>query len=453
MKISIITIFPELYDSFLNTSLIKRARDEGLVQFSFMPLCHMCVSNERIDEPTCGPGAGMVLKPVVIDRAIACVEEKWGRGYRIFFSPQGELLNQRFVKDLIKEFVEKSDYSALIPNLIKEEKYKQQHLILVCPRYEGVDERVENYYADKVISIGDYVVMGGDLPAQVFLEALLRQLPGVVGAWDSVIQESFSQAFLDYPTYGLPVEWRGKKVPEILLSGNHAAIEAWRKDQAARKTVLSRFDWFSSARPTKEEIAIAKKHIPSHYVAVMHTDVIIKGGRIGETSITSLDVHDIARSAATYDIKNVFFVTPLVDQQKILKTFLEFWHSSEGIKYNKSRHFAVQRVVCAKSLDAVKQDIKNKEGVEPLVITTSARFKEHQQPIDYFSQGMIWEYEQPVLFLYGTGQGLSDELIAQSDFLLEPVYAMSDYNHLSVRAAVSITLDRWLGLHPKRKKL
>ena len=327
--------------------------------------------------------------------------------------------------------------------IVSKEEAQSDHLILICFRYEGIDERVEEYYADKVISIGDYVLMGGDLPAQVFLEGLLRLLPGIVGKEESVKHESFSGPFLDFPVYGKPIEWQDMKVPEVLLSGDHKKIASWRQNQASKKKIQKRFDWFSQSPTTKEERELAVKYIPPHYIAMMHTDVMIKGGRIGETSVTSLDIHDTARSAATYGIENVFLVTPLKDQQKIVRTFLGFWHSKEGKKYNTSRYDAVARVRILENYQEVIDAIREKEGKEPVVIATSAKAFPHSLPIDYFSQGAVWQHERPVLILFGTGQGLSQNLVQKSDFLLDPINGLTDYNNLSVRAAVAIILDRW----------
>jgi tRNA (guanine37-N1)-methyltransferase len=314
-----------------------------------------------------------------------------------------------------------------------------------------MDQRVENYYADLVLSLGDYVLMGGDLPAQVFLESFLRLIPGVVGKQESVEAESFNDSFLDYPEYGLPTEWNGKKVPEIVQSGDHKKIADWRRKKAAEKTIHNRFDWFSKSNPSKGEIMVAKQFIPNHYVALMHTDVFVKNDMVGNTSITSLDIHDIARSCATYDITNYFIVSPLEDQQKILHTFLTFWRSEEGKEYNQSRFDAVTRVVPAIDLQDVLNQIKEKEGKNPIIISTSARFKDTEKKIiiDFYSQGRIFSLGRPILFVFGTAKGLSDNVIAQSNFLLHPIVGMSDYNHLSVRSAVAIILDRWLGINYK----
>ena len=139
-------------------------------------------------------------------------------------------------------------------------------------------------------------------------------------------------------------------------------------------------------------------------------------------------------------------VSPLVDQQKIMKMFLDFWHSDTGKNYNQSRFQAVERVITVKQLDEVIQHITAKEGKKPLVIATSAREHQHAHKIDYYGQGAVWKHNRPILFLFGTGRGLDPALTAQCDFLLDPVTSMTDYNHLSVRSAIAIVLDRWLGL-------
>jgi len=452
MKISIITVFPEFYENFINTSLIKRAQEKDLISFDFFKMSDFCEPKERIDEPVCGPGAGMIIKPEVIEKAIESCEKKHGEGIKIFFSPQGEKLTQRVLQNFYKKtFEEKSENST-------ESLSKTPHIILICARYEGVDVRVEQFYADKIISIGDYVMMGGDLPAQVFLESFLRLIPEVVGKQESVEHESFSKSFFDYPEYGLPKLWKDIKIPEIVLSGNHGEIEKWRKTEACKKTVLNRFDWFRSSDPSQEDIKLCKKQIPNHYVALMHTDVILKdpkhpdGRRVGHSSVTSLDLHDIARSSATYGIKNVFMVSPVIDQRAIMNELLDFWKSDDGKKYNITRFQAVSRVVPIPSFQETIEFIEKEEGKKPLVITTSAKTHEHPNKIDYFSQGRVWSQDRPVLFIFGTAQGLCDKVIDESDFLLLPIEGMTNYAHLSVRSAVAIILDRWLGLNLKKPK-
>ncbi len=445
IQFSIITVFPELHDVFFKTSILARSIEEGIIAINFVKLSDMVEPKQRIDEPTCGPGAGMIIKPGVIQKAIELCEQQWGKGCKIFFSPQGKRLDQNLLKSVATK-VGLSEKEASSQNNEKQ----TDHIILVCSRYEGIDERVQDNYSDLVLSIGDYVLMGGDIPAQVFIEGFCRLLPGVVGKKESVKHESFSGPFLDYPEYGLPADWQGKKVPEVVLSGDHGKIEVWRKQEAAKKTMLSRFDWFRASRPNYDEVRQGMSHIPPHYVAIMHTQINIKGGRVGESSIASLDIHDIARSSKTYGMKNFFIVTPLKDQQEIMKSFLGFWHSIEGFEYNKSRYDAVKLVIPALSLQAVIESITQKEGKRPLLIATSAKQHGNAQVIDFSSQSLVWGKERPVLFILGTGQGLADGVLDQSDFLLMPIQGLTDYNHLSVRSAAAVIFDRWLGLQPKK---
>ena len=442
LKISIITVFDELYDSFLNTSLIGRAQSEGHVTFNVFKHSDYFPPKERIDEPTCGPGAGMVLKPEVMQRAIEAAAQQYGPGYTIFFTPQGTPLTQNILRHTAKHVVRASSkQDASKPGM---------HIILVAGRYEGFDERTLAAYADAQISIGDYVLLGGDLPTQVFLEGLLRLLPGVVGSAESIEHESFEGPWLDYPVYGLPTSWEGREVPEVLLSGNHKAIEQWRDEQAAKNTLLKRFDHFSKVVRDSRDKELAQKLIPAHYVALMHSDVCTHPGREGNTSITSIDLHDIARSCATFGVKNFFAVTPLEDQQSIMASFLEYWHSKEGAQYNKSRYDAILRLVASRSFDEVVQAIEQKEGKKPIVVATSAQRTNHPGAIDFTSQGKVWAHNRPVLLLLGTGHGLTEGRLAASDYLLDPINGLVDYNHLSVRAAAGIILDRWLGLHGKK---
>ena len=413
--------------------MIKRAQEKNVVTFDLADFFSFVAPKERIDAPTFGHGAGMLIKPEVVAKAIESKEAVHGKAYKIFFSPHGKKLDQSLLRTIANQLADK------------------KHLLLVAARYEGMDARVEQEYADQVISIGDYVLMGGDLPAMVFLEGLLRHMPGVVGKQESVESDSFSGPLVDHPEYTEPVVWHDIEVPEVLRSGNHAAIAAWRTNQALERTVIGHFDWFRAQQismPLKKQ---ALERIPHHYVALMHNDVITgDGDRVGTTSVTSLDMHDIARSAKTYGIKHYYLVTQLLDQQKIVKKLLDFWQTGSGVEYNASRHSAVKQVDVIPSFDHVLQDIEQKEGLKPLVVATSARLVDHQRQITFFDQEVVWSQKRPVLFIFGTGKGLSQAILDRCDFLLVPVGGMSEYNHLSVRSAVAIILDRWLGLNSKK---
>lgn len=445
MNISIITVFPEFFQPFFNISIIKRAIDQDIIDVQLIKFSQLCSVKERIDEPTAGHGKGMIIKPALIEAGIRKAEERWGKGYKIFFTPQGKRLDQPLLH-VIKKTVETRQQEAIAENPFN----TRPHIIIIATRYEGIDARVEATLADASISIGDYVLMGGDLPAQVFLEAFLRLIPGVVGSQESVEHESFSKALLDHPQFAQTQSWHGQDVPEVVKSGNHRAIEQWRQNEACKKTILQRFDWFREHHPEPSDIACAQKQIPPHYTVLMHDEVMMKDGTTGTSSVASLDIHDIARSSTTFGIKGYYLVTRLKDQFELIKTFLNFWRSDDGFEYNKSRYRAVSRVQAAWSLDEVIEEITQAEKIRPLVIATCARKRQLEIPrIDFHSQGMVWAQNRPVLFVFGTAHGLSDSVISRCDYLLLPINGMTGYNHLSVRSAAAIIFDRWLGLNPK----
>lgn len=432
MNISILTVFSELYDSFLKTSLVGRAQEKGIVSINATSFFSYVAPKERIDAPTFGHGSGMVIRPDVLEKAITDKESQHGPAYKIFFSPQGKKLDQALLRDLAVLFQEK------------------KHIMFIPARYEGMDARIEQVYADQIISIGDFVLLGGDLPTMVLLEGLLRLLPGVVGKQDSIEQESFSGPFVDYPVYTAPVVWHGLEVPEVIRSGNHAAMNAWRTEQAVSHTVLGHFDWLRSRNLTDEQKKLSRTYIPHHYVALQHGDVLIGDDRVlGTTSVTSIDIHDIARSSKTYGVESLFIVTPLVDQKRIVQTLLDFWQTGVGIDYNRHRHQAINMVQIQENLDGVIAAIEAKEGIKPVLVATSACNYGPDKTISFYDQEKVWALGRPVLFIFGTGQGLSEELMERCDFVLMPLQGFSNFNHLSVRSAVAIILNQWMGINVK----
>ncbi|MBY0109916.1 MAG: tRNA (guanosine(37)-N1)-methyltransferase TrmD [Candidatus Babeliaceae bacterium] len=439
MKISVVTLFPELYKPFFSTSLVKRAQDAHIIDTHVYNLFSYAEPKQRIDGPTFGHGAGMVIKPEIIEKAVTDIQGQHGSAFKIFFSPRGKKLDQKLLGNLYKRMLEQ----------------EKDHLMLLPARYEGMDARIETEYADEIISIGDFVLMGGDVPAMVFIEGLLRFIPAIVGKSESVEQDSFSGPFVDYPEYTTPVMWKGHEVPELLRSGNHKAIADWRHQEVARESVLHHFEWVRGyPHVTPEQEHLIQKNIPAHYVVLMHSDVLVSqdkvNTKVGTTSVTSLDIHDIARSCTTYGIKNYFIVTPLIDQQVIVKTLLGFWQEGPGISYNNYRHEALSNVILETNLDNVIAQITQREGKVPVLIATAAKKGTHQRLINFFDQERVWSCERPVLIVLGTGRGLTPELIERCDYRLVPIEGFSSFNHLSVRSAAAVLFDRWLGKNPKR---
>lgn len=446
MHISIVTLFPELYEPFCSASLIGRAREAGQLAIELKSLLGYVEPKVRIDAPSFGHGAGMLLKPEIIEKAILEREAAQGTAFKVFFSPHGKKLTQHSAKILAQRMQD------------------AKHVLLLPARYEGMDARVEAEYADEIISIGDFVLMGGDIPAMAFLEATLRHIPGIVGRQESVTHDSFSGPFVDHPEYTEPVTWHGKTVPDVIRSGNHAALATWRSHEAARRTMLGHFDWFRTQVSAPKDIALGRAQIPPHYVVLMHSEVLVPARAVapegmrpqdiaadavapGNTSVTSIDIHDIARSAATYGFEGYFLVTPLQDQQTIVQELLKFWTQGTGATYNRHRHAAISRVQLVSALDEVLSAIEQKHGQKPLLVATSAQENAHAKTITYHDQAQVWSENRSVLFVLGTGHGLAPALLERCDYQLVPLKGMTDFNHLSVRSAAAVIFDRWLGLN------
>jgi tRNA (guanine37-N1)-methyltransferase len=217
MRIRVLTIFPELFGPFLATSLVGRAIEKGILEVEVHDLRGFSEDRHRsVDDEPYGGGGGMVMTAPPWLRAVRAVEGEW----RVLLSPQGKRLDDAKVRELAT----------------------RGELLLMCGRYEGIDERVRQTVVDEEVSIGDYVLSGGELPAMVLIEALSRQVPGVVKLADSVEQDSFRAGLLDYPHYTRPPVVEGLAVPEVLTSGDHAAIRRWREREALRATWEKRPD-------------------------------------------------------------------------------------------------------------------------------------------------------------------------------------------------------------------
>lgn len=227
LRIDVITIFPEFFEVPLKVSLLGKAIKKGLIGVYVHNLRDYAHDTHRtVDDTPYGGGPGMVMKCEPIFESVEALKGQNSLEHIILLSPAGKVLTQEKVKEMAswKDFV------------------------LICGRYEGVDERVVEGLVTEEISIGDYVLSGGELPALVIIEAVSRMIPGVVGEWESVINDSFYNGLLSFPQYTKPAEFRGMRVPEILLSGNHEEIKKWREKQALLRTLRKRPDLFEKLR-------------------------------------------------------------------------------------------------------------------------------------------------------------------------------------------------------------
>ncbi len=221
LRFDILSVFPEMFESALNYSILKRAREKGMVEIRLHNIRDYAEDKHRMtDDAPYGGGGGMVMKVEPIDRALATIVPSRYNALVVLLTPQGETLNQK----------------------IAEEMSRYLQIVLICGRYEGVDERVRDHLADRQISIGDFVLTGGELSAMVVVDAVTRLIPGVLGNYDSASCDSFSTGLLEYPHYTRPGSYRDWQVPEVLLSGNHREIESWRRKESLKRTYLRRPD-------------------------------------------------------------------------------------------------------------------------------------------------------------------------------------------------------------------
>lgn len=222
MRVDILTIFPEIFESPLKASLLGKAINQGIVDVRIHDIRDYTTDKHRqVDDESFGGGPGMVMKPEPVFAAVEAIGDDAKR--TLLLSPAGRRLDQDLARELAAE----------------------PWLVLICGRYEGVDERVAEGLPAEEVSIGDYVLSGGEVPALVVLETVTRLLPGVVGRTESIEQDSFEKGLLDHPHYTRPQDFRGMTVPDVLVSGNHAAIEEWRREEALRKTRRNRPDLLS----------------------------------------------------------------------------------------------------------------------------------------------------------------------------------------------------------------
>ncbi len=424
MRIDILTLFPAMFAP-MSESIVKRACDKGFVEMHITNIRDYTEDkHSTADDRLYGGGAGMVMKPEPLFAAIEdCKPAKDKKVRIVMTSPAGELFTQKKAREL-----------ALA-----------DQVIFICGHYEGVDQRVEDTYATDVLSIGDYVLTGGELPAMIMADSIIRLLPGVLGDDASSEEESFQDGLLEYPQYTRPPVFWGMEVPQVLLSGNHEDIRRWRRRQSLYRTYQRRPQLLSKALLTPEDVAVLteiKKDTVKPFrlwVALLHYPVYNKKKEIVNTSLTNLDLHDISRAAATYDLAGFFIVQPAEGQRELITTLLGHWKRGFGARYNLHRHQALERTHLVVSLEDVIQAIG-----APKLIATSA--KAHPAMVGYDQMRRTMEKEGgDYLLLLGTGWGLTDELMADASYILRPIYGVGEYNHLSVRSAASIIFDRLLG--------
>ena len=240
MKFDVLTLFPAMLEAVLGDSIIGRARENGIIELNFTDIRDYTKNKHRkVDDYPYSGGGGMLMSPQPVYDAYKAVTE--GLDYKprtIYMSPQGRVFDQSVAKELAKE----------------------EHIVLLCGHYEGVDRRVIDEIVDEEISIGDFVLTGGEIPAMAVIDAVSRLIPGVLAADSSYENESHYSGLLEYPQYTRPQEWHGVEIPEVLISGHHANIEKWKREQSLIETLKKRPDMLENAELTDDDRAFLERY-------------------------------------------------------------------------------------------------------------------------------------------------------------------------------------------------
>lgn len=232
IRFDVLSIFPEMLISPLSFSLLKKAQEKGLLSINLHDIRSWAEDKHKMtDDAPYGGGCGMVMKVEPVEKALAAVKISTENSLVVLMTPQGETFNQTIAAELAGK----------------------KQVVIICGRYEGFDERIREHLADREISIGDYILTGGELSALVLIDAVSRLIPGVLGNEESTVSESFSSGLLEYPQYTRPAEYKGWKVPDVLVSGNHAEIELWRKNESLQRTYKRRPDLLAKINLSPQE--------------------------------------------------------------------------------------------------------------------------------------------------------------------------------------------------------
>ncbi len=410
-----------MFESFLSASLLGKARAVGLVSIDFVdPRDFAAQPHRSVDDSPYGGGAGMVMKVEPVVAAIESIERAEASS-AIMLAPSGTPLTQETVRRL----------AAL------------DHVILVCGRYEGPDERIIDLAIDEVVSVGDYVLSGGEAAAITIIDAVSRLIPGVLGNVESTEDESFEDGLLEYPHYTRPVEFRALEVPDVLRGGNHAAIAAWRRQKSIERTRDRRADLFG--RHVRAVPGLAERT----YVALVHHPVIDRTGAEVTSSVTNLDLHDIARAATTYGLAGYLAVSPIESQRDKITGITETWAKLAAAEIGDHRHRALGLLRACESIEhACALVARRHRKKSPRLIATSAQpGATRLAPDEVLAE--IADGDRPTMILFGTGWGLAERVLDEADHVMAPILGASDFNHLSVRSAVAIVLDRLFGATSK----
>ena len=355
LTFTVITIFPQMFASTLGHSILKRAQEKNLLKINLVDLRDYTTDKHKMtDDYPYGGGQGMVMKPEPLVAAIEDARARNPQARVVLLAPQGRVFKQSVAQRMASEF----------------------EIVLLCGRYEGVDERVKAFI-DEEISVGDYTLSGGEPAANIVIDAVARLIPGVLGNENSAADESFSDGLLEYPQYTRPEEFRGMKVPDVLLSGDHQRVKEWRQEKSLEITRQRRPDMMAGAELARPARTAKGRRQASIYLALLHYPVYDKNHQVVTTAVTNMDIHDICRAGKTYGVQAFYLVTPVKPLQKLALKIIDHWELGYGSQYNVTRKDALALARISDNLDDTIIDIDKETGQKPLIVVTSARDTEN----------------------------------------------------------------------------
>lgn len=419
----IVTLFPDFFSSALQAGLMGKALAAGIIAVDFHdPRSFATDRHRHVDDRPYGGGPGMLMQTAPVAAALRSIETP---GRMLSMAPNGRAADQKLMRSLAKG----------------------QDITILCGRYEGFDARLYELFPLEPVSVGDIVLNGGETAALAVMEAVSRLVPGFMGKEASGDDESFSAGLLEYPQYTRPPVLEGRPVPEILESGNHGAIAAWRRGEALATTLARRPDLLEGAPLVKSdgETLSELSHAScarSISFCLVHAPVVLEGHRTGMASVTNLDLHDISRIARTYAMGTFYVATPAEDQRALLGGIIRHWERA-GVKGHENRLQALRMACPVASVEEAAARMKHIYGMEPFVVATTANWPKKPASVTFRDVRAIAR-KRPVLILLGTSHGLAPKLVRACDAVLRPIRFM-DYNHLSVRSAAAVIADRIIG--------
>ncbi|CAM2061266.1 tRNA (guanine-N(1)-)-methyltransferase [Desulfovibrionales bacterium] len=432
MRFTICSLFPNFFDSPLTCGLMARARKSGLLKVELVnPRDFTAGRHHRVDDRPYGGGPGMVM---LLDPLVRALESLSEPGHILTLTPRGRPFIQADAVRLV--------HSSAIT--------------VVCGRYEGVDERLGELFPVEPVSVGDFVLNGGEAAALCVLEAVARLLPNYMGHETAAEEESFSAGLLEYPHYTRPARYRGLVVPAVLQSGNHADVATWRREASLISTWRERPELLAAAQLTSADFETLRRLETEServrlgrnlHVFLIHYQVQDDCEKNMPLFLTNLDVHDIITFIDIYELGGYWLVMPIENQQQFAQRLLDNWTASLAGIRNHDYTVPLSRLHVAPDIGVAMAGVVEAAGERPLVVATGASVgRKDWRGTMLTPTGLRCELERrPVALFLGMGSGLARSVLAGADEFLAPVRGLRTYNHLSVRSAAAIIIDRILG--------